>query len=403
MATSDTSARQMSERRERSGEQVGVVDDVRRQVMRIIRIFALGAFCLCVAPALIGTIPAGARPHDSVTFQRRSYDVRIARNGDVSVRERWDATFAGGPFQSATLGVYLAHTTGVDFGAVEGATAGSEKVADVEDKAVSRVRQLTWSFPAANDESRAFTIPYTLHGALGFNAGKAWLDWHFLDGFGRSIIPATAVAITIGPPAGLSAGDVQAQAVYPGVTLTPAVGANGAVTISGQTLSSGESLEALVTFPRSALDPSLKRPYWQRSDMPPTLPTPLGDVSSQPNASAQNDFWAGLLSNFGLVIGVGLAIAALMIAVAWWLTRRLRRNIKELTQSMSEKDDSEGYSTGELPAINLNFDEISLPPPAEQPEIEGLDFSSSGLSDIVFDDEVATNDPTAQRTPTNSE
>jgi hypothetical protein len=343
---------------------------------------------MCAVFALAGAYPAAAHPRSGVSFQRRSYDVRIVRNGDVTVRERWDTTFSGGPFDSATLGVYLAHTTGVDFSAVEGAIPGSEKAADVEDKAGSRVRQLTWSFPAAHDESRTFIIPYTIHGALAQNSGEVWLDWHFLDGAGHSAIQANAVAITITPPAGLSASDVQAQAVYPGATLKPTIGADGAVTISTRSLNSGASLEALVILPRNALDAPVKRPYWQRSDTPPTLPTPLGDVSAP--SSSQGDFWGGLLSNFALVMGVGVAIAALLIAVAWWLTRRLRRNVAELSQSLAESDEPAIYQTGEIPAINLNFDEISLPPPAEQPQIEGLDFSNSSISQIMFDDEVAT-------------
>jgi hypothetical protein len=317
------------------------------------------------------------------------------------VRERWDTTFAGGPFTSATLGVYMSRTTGIDFSAVEGATPGSEKVSDVEDKAGSRVRQLTWVFPAARDESRTFTIPYTIHGAMALSASKAWFDWHFLDGAGRSAIQADAVAITITPPAALSASDVQAQAVYPGATLTPVVGSTGAVTVSGQTLSSGASLETLVVLPRGALDSTVKRPYWQRSDTPPTLPTPLGDVAAP--SSAQGDFWSGLLSNFALVIGIGLVIAALLIAIAWWLTRRLRRNVAELSQSLAAQDKPEVYATGELPAINLDFDEISLPPPADQPEITGWDFSSSSISDIVFDDEVKAQNPTPHGTPSNPE
>jgi hypothetical protein len=340
--------------------------------------------------ALAGVFSASAHPRAGVSFQRRSYDVRIARNGDVTVRERWDTTFSGGPFDSATLGVYLAHTTGVDFSAVEGATPGSEKATDVDDKAGSRIRQLTWSFPAAHDESRTFTIAYTIHGAMAQNSSKAWFDWHFLDGAGRSAIQANSVAITITPPAALSVGDVQAQAVYPGATLKPTVGTGGAVTISTQSLNSGASLEALIVLPRSALDASIKRPYWQRSDTPPTLPTRLGDEISQSATSSQGDFWSGLLSNFALVMGLGIAIAALLIAVAWWLTRRLRHNVAELTQSLAEKDEPAIYKTGEIPAINLNFDEISLPPPAEQPQIEGLDFSNSSISQIMFDDEITT-------------
>ena len=360
-----------------------------------------GWLLMCALFALAGAYTAAAHPRTGVSFQRRSYDVRIARNGDVTVRERWDTTFSGGPFDSATLGVYLAHTTGVDFSAVEGATPGSEKASDVEDKVGSRIRQLSWSFPAAHDESRTFIIPYTIHGAVAQNSSNVWLDWHFLDGAGRSAIQANSVAITITPAAGLSVSDVQAQAVYPGETVRPTVGAGGAVTISTQSLSSGASLEALVVLPRNALDASVKRPYWQRSDTPPTLPTPLGDVSTP--STSQGDFWGGLLSNFALVMGVGVAIAALLIAVAWWLTRRLRRNVAELSQSLVERDEPAIYRTGEIPAINLNFDEISLPPPAEQPQIEGLDFSNSSISQIMFDDEVATQNTPSHPTSANPE
>ena len=69
-----------------------------------------------------------------------------------------------------------------------------------------------------------------------------------------------------------------------------------------------------------------------------------------------------------------------------------RHRIHEI--ALAEKDEPEIYKTGEAPAIYLNFDEISLPPPAEQPQIEGLDFSNSSISQIMFDDEIA-----AQNTP----
>jgi hypothetical protein len=358
---------------------------------------------MCALFALAGALPASARPRAGVSFERRSYDVRIARNGDVTVRERWDTSFSGGPYDNATLGVYLAHTTGVDFGAVDGATPGSEKASDVDDKGGSRIRQLTWSFPTAREESRTFIIPYTIHGAIAQNSSKVWLDWHFLDGVGRSAIQADSVTISVTPPSALAASDVQAQAVYPGATLKPTVGTGGAVTISTQSLNSGASLEALVVLPRSALDASVKRPYWQRNDTPPTLPTRLGDEPSQGATSSQGDFWSGLLSNFALVILSGAVIAALLIGIAWWLTRRLRHNVAELSQSLTDKDEPEIYTTGELPAIYLNFDEISLPPPAEQPQIEGLDFSSSSIAEIVFDDEVKAQNTPSHPTSTSPE
>jgi hypothetical protein len=96
-------------------------------------------------------------------------------------------------------------------------------------------------------------------------------------------------------------------------------------------------------------------------------------------------------------------IAALLIGIAWWLTRRLRHSVAELSQSLAEKDEPEIYKTGEVPAIYLNFDEISLPPPAEQPQIEGLDFSNSSISQIVFDDEVATQNTPSHPTSTSPE
>ena len=81
----------------------------------------------------------------------------------------------------------------------------------------------------------------------------------------------------------------------------------------------------------------------------------------------------------------------------------LRHSVAELSQSLAEKDEPEIYKTGEVPAIYLNFDEISLPPPAEQPQIEGLDFSSSSISEIVFDDEVKAQNTPSHPTSTSPE
>lgn len=339
--------------------------------------FRTVALACCLVALLVGVQVWHARParaDGGVTFLHRDYDVRVQANGDLAVTEMWETQFTGGPYQSATLGIYLANTTGVAIGPITGADASSEKVSDVEDKSANVIRQITWTFPPARDTTRIFTIPYTVHGALGVSGARAWLDWHFLDGPGRSSIPVAASQVTITLPTATSASDVRALATYPGATVTPAVNAGlnaGQVTLANQNLNSGQSLEVQVTFPRSQLATSYQRPRWQQADTPPTLPSALGGghAPAAPATSPSDPFGGGLFSALTLILGV-VAVAVALLAILVW--RRMRRAKNTLPESAHVAlaadgdvalDDGEiNYSTRPLPAIDISFEELALPP-----------------------------------------
>jgi hypothetical protein len=321
--------------------------------------------------ASLGSVAFAKPAADPVTFISRDYDVAIQANGDVRVVEHWNVAFSGGPFTSATLGVYTAHTSGIEFGHVVNATANSEHLIDVRDRNGSLVSQISWTFDTVTDATRKFDIPYTLHGAVAFNDQTAWFDWHFLDGPKRSAIPVNSVRITVSPPVS-SAFTVQTH--YPdNAALTSQTQANGATaTVTGQSISSGQSLEMLVTFPRASLDGSAQKPRWQGAQ-PPTLPTALGD-DTVPALPAKSDPLAGFLNIEWIVLGVGVLIVFILALVVWRQMRKLRRS-SGAEHLEDEESADEPQISQEMPAINYDFKELKLPPRDVPPTVDGFDFS----------------------------
>ncbi len=353
------------------------------------------ALVIALAPAVaifLGTNTTRAAGAD-VSFLRRDYDLSIQRNGDVAVAERWQLRFSGGPYTSATLGVFLTHTQLVDFQSIQGADPNSEHVARVADSQGHAIEQISWTFPATQDTTRAFTIPYTLHAAIAQNQTQAWLDHHFFDGPGRGTYQVAATQVTVTLPVTAGAGDVQAKTAYPGAQLQTSRPSDTTVVVQGQNLNSEQLLEVAVIFPRDLLDASAAKPAWQRSDTPPNPPTPLdADISLGSSPAISGSGPASFLSNVGLVLAVGLVILAILGFLAWRLSKRLAADIRELAaikagSPMDEaEDDSPGPAiTKQLPAIDLNFGEVEWPTRDEE-----LDLSALGLHPL--DMEAAANE-----------
>jgi len=345
------------------------------------RRFPLLGLCVLVLP-LIMTVAgiSPARAADGVSFVHRDYDLQIQRNGDVTVAERWQVRFSGGPYVSATLGVFLTHAQTVDFDHVTGADAKSEHVATVEDSQGHAIEQISWTFPAARDETRVFTIPYTLHGAIAQNQTQAWLDRHFFDGPGRGSFPVAAARVTVTLPT--AGGDVQVKSDYAGAPLQVSHPSNTTVALDAQNLNSGQLLEVEVAFARTQLDASVLRPTWQHGDTPPSLPTKLDSAAAPapaPSIGPTNPV-EGFFANVGLVLAVGLVIVAILGFLAWRIAKRLAADIRELggEQAASGSADDEVDEAGlplitkPLPAIDLNFGEVEWPTKHEEPDFEAL-------------------------------
>jgi hypothetical protein len=381
------------------------------------RLSALGSL---VALASVAALFAGISPAraagDGVSFLRRDYDLQIQHNGDVAVAEHWQVRFSGSSYTSATLGVLLTHTQSVDFKPVEGADPQSERVARVTDGEGHAIEQISWTFPAAQDATRAFTIPYTLHAAIGRNTTQAWLDRHFFDGPGRGSFPVSATHVTVTLPDAAGA-DVQVKAVYPGAQPQISHPSDTMIAVDSQNMNSGQLLEVEVVFPRAQLDANVARPAWQQGDTPPTPPTALDRVASgEPGSStsATNPVGA-FLSNTGLVLAVGLAIVAILGLLAWRLSARLAADLRKLAGLRAEADEGEDGDDGalpaitqKLPAIDLDFGEVEWPRQDEELDLEALglrpletgkDGPISRVGETWDEQDLAEDSPNAGRGP----
>jgi hypothetical protein len=167
---------------------------------RVVALALLLALTMWVGWVLVAAVPV--RAAGSVSYEQRDYAVQVLPNGDVAVVERWKVHFAGGPFHHAFLQIYLARTTGIDFGTATGASAGTQQVSNSTDGQGNPVRRVEWDFPSTQDALRSFDIPYTIHGALGIGTSQAWLDWHFLDPGGQESFAVNESTVTVTLPAG---------------------------------------------------------------------------------------------------------------------------------------------------------------------------------------------------------
>lgn len=365
---------------------------VRFAVPVVIGVLPLVALVVALTASATGAHAAtGHAVDNSVSFLRRDYDLQIQPNGDVAVSERWQVHFTGGPYTSATVGVFLTNTESVDFDHVVGADPNSEQVAKVEDPQGHPIEKISWTFPAAQDETRAFTIPYTLHAAVGQNQTQAWLDAHLFDGPGRGNFSVAATQVTVTLPAAAAGSDLQVRTAYPGAQLQTSRPSGTTVAVHGQNLSSGQLLEVAVIFPRSQLDAATAKPAWQHTDTPPNPPTALQAATADVTGDAPGDSGTnGLLGNVGLVLAIGLLILAALGFLVWRLSKRLSADIQELAAikagsgeaAPNGADGANGTdglqaTTQQLPAIDLNFGEVEWPTRNEE-----IDLKAMGLQPL---------------------
>lgn len=307
---------------------------------RALAVCCAQAHALAVLPALILALlivvavaapSPSARAAGTVTYQQRTYDVHILRNGDVKVVEHWQVAFTGGPFHTAHLDLHLLRTNGIEFGSVSGAAASSQKVSQVTDPSGNPMLRVAWEYPATQDTTRSFDIPYTVHGALQVGTDQAWFDWTYFDPYANESLMVDAGSVTVTLPAAESSGALQIQATDPENTPNTSLPSASSARATVSDVSASAPFEVEVAFPRNLLDASVQRPPWQTSDTPPSLQqqpssgpvgggyTPPGSYGS-PNGSS-GDPLGGFFSGLGNLFGCGF-IPFIMIAL--WLFGLIR-------------------------------------------------------------------------------
>jgi elongation factor P hydroxylase len=123
-----------------------------------------------------------ADPTNAAVVQQRNSDLTIMPSGEMQVVETWDLDLAGGPFSSASFCLPHDRLTGVDAWEVSEqeqvyTQASSQEphtfVVETSDDA-SCIR---WYFPLTSDQTRTFTIGYTVQGGLWVAEDGDQLSW----------------------------------------------------------------------------------------------------------------------------------------------------------------------------------------------------------------------------------
>ncbi len=294
------------------------------------RVVLLLCLALLIATAILLGMPDHVHGDTPTIFRHRIYDIAIHNDGSVAVIEHWNIHIGSASLAQAALWIPLARIAGIDIGPVDGASDGTQQVSRTRDRAGNDVAVVTWGFPQTQDADLAFDIPYVLHDAVGRGASLAWFDWHYLLGATPAAIATDATVRLSVPPNGQNNTQIQTIMSNGSATVT---NDNGAITIAAPAAPANADVDAMVTFPVGAMDAAYHPPAWQRSELPPTLPTVAGgtapttsfvrgvgattqsgDANTQRSDASANGMPSFLWSLFfitgGLVI-VSLAVAAM--------------------------------------------------------------------------------------------
>ncbi len=306
------------------------------------RVALLLLLALLIAAAIMLGMPDHVHGDTPTVFRHRIYDIAIHNDGSVAVIEHWNIHIGSAPLAQAALWIPLARIAGIDIGPVAGASDGTQQVSRTHTAAGNEVAVVSWDFPRTQDADLAFDIPYVLHDAVGRGTSLAWFDWHYLLGATPAAIATDATVRLSVPPAGQNTTQIMTVMANGSTNVT---NTNGAMTITAPTAPADADLDAMVTFPAGALDATYRTPAWQRSPLPPTLPTTVGGagpsgafvrvVGAAPDANANGTGPSGMTQPFDasahglppflaslVFITGGLVIVSLAIAA---MARAMRR------------------------------------------------------------------------------
>ncbi len=277
--------------------------------MKTIRTIIFFVFALTLF-ALTGNSPVEAQSR-SVTVTRRDIDITLQKNGDAKFVETWQVQFSGTPpFTFAFRGVQLKNVVSVDgFQVSEGGRAYQESSSEAAN--TFRVYQekgqqfAKWFFPPTTNQSRTFTIQYTMHGVIriydggdqfwgvaiegdrGYSIGNSTITVHLPGDFPGNEIKA---AITLG------SGDVN---VRDGQT----------VIFSTRNLGGSEVVEIRVQFPHGIV--TAAPPPWQAA------------ADAEAVAREQREQFKGIFNLIFLFIGfVMLLIGPVLLYLLWYMKGR---------------------------------------------------------------------------------
>ena len=293
----------------------------------LVLVFAILSFVLA--------IPADAQTK-TATQTRRDVEVTIQKNGDVQVSETWEFRFTGGPFTFATRGIALNKVEAItDMSVSEGgrayqltpsgSTAGTYQV-----YREGNYQVIKWYYTPAMNQTRTFTIRYTLRGALRIYDGGDQFWWQIIEADrGYTINTAN---ITVRLPASFPLDQLKAA-----VTL-----GNGIATIrDGQTivftannLRDGEGLEVRVQFPHGVV--TAAPPSWQAA------------ADAEAAAQAERERYKPLFNLLALFGGLVLLVLGLLGVFLLWYLRGRDVQVPQIAQMNTPPSDLPAGMVGTL-------------------------------------------------------
>lgn len=286
---------------------------------RIVRVLLASIFVFTLfAPAL----PATAQTK-TATQTRRDVDITIQKNGDVQFSETWEFRFTGGPFTFATRGVGLDKVEAVtDMSVSEGgrpyqATTSGTTPGTYQVYREGNQQIIKWYYTPTTNQTRTFTIRYTLRGALRIYDGGDQFWWHVIES-SRGYVINTAT-ITVRLPASFPLDQIKAAVTTGRGNATIRDGQT--VVFTASNLRDGEGLEVRVQFPHGVV--TAAPPSWQAA------------ADAEAAARAEREQYKPVFNLLSLFGGVVLLLLGVLGLFMLWYTRGRDVQVPQIAQ-MSE-------------------------------------------------------------------
>ncbi len=223
---------------------------------------------LLLLALLILTASQSLAATKSVDVLRRDGDVTITPQGDMRFVETWQVQFIGGSFTFAYRGIEQGRFDSIsDWGVSEGGRAyvqSSSGAANTYELYTENNQEfIKWHFSPTSNQTRTFTVQYTVHGGVRIYPGGDQFDWNFIESDRQYSIRASTVTLHLPANFAEQLNQLKATTYRNGAENSSAARVADGQTIifSGANFDSGDQWELRAQFPHSAI--SAAAPAWQ--------------------------------------------------------------------------------------------------------------------------------------------
>ncbi len=209
--------------------------------------------------------PNAAAQSKSVTVLRRDAEITILSNGDIHFEEVWETRFEGGPFTFAFRSIPLNKVEEItNWGVREGSTIYSSGSGSTpftyKLSSEGGERKITWYFLPTTNQTRTFTLSYTLKGALAIYDEGDQFFWKFIESDRGYTINSASVTVRL--PAAFSTEQLEGATFFNGDATSDWQIVDGqTIAYRGGPFYSGDEWEIGVKFPHGVVNAA--PPPWQ--------------------------------------------------------------------------------------------------------------------------------------------